>query len=193
MPVRLDISRMTGDGWALRLRFDAALRGPCMRCLEEAAPSTAVDAREVHQPGGGEDLESPYVEGEELDLRQWAHDALALALPVQVLCRPDCAGLCPTCGADLNADPGHTHGPQIDPRWAKLGELELKSGSKGPAARSDAGDDLGRGARSPRDRPHSEETAQAARASPSRTRGRRARAAAGRRARRGWPTAAPRS
>ncbi len=142
VPVVLDISRMTGNGWALRLRFDAALRGPCMRCLEDAAPSVAVDAREVHQPGGGDDLESPYVEGEELDLRQWAHDALVLALPVQVLCRPDCAGLCVECGADLNKDPDHTHGPKLDPRWAKLGELDLTSPSTGPAARSDAGDDL---------------------------------------------------
>ena len=125
VPVRLDISRMTGNGWALRVRFAAALRGPCMRCLEEAAPAVDVDAREVHQPGGGDDLESPYVTGEELDLRQWAHDAFALALPAQVLCRPDCAGLCPQCGANLNDEPGHTHGPQIDPRWAKLGELKL--------------------------------------------------------------------
>lgn len=125
VPVRLDISRMTGNGWALRLRFEAALRGPCMRCLEDAAPAIAVDAREIEQAGGGDDLESPYVEGEELDLRRWAHDAFALALPAQVLCRPDCAGLCPQCGADLNKDPEHTHGPQIDPRWAKLGELKL--------------------------------------------------------------------
>lgn len=125
VPVRLDISRMTGNGWALQLRFEAALRGPCMRCLEEAAPVIAVDAREVQQAGGGEELESPYVEGDELDLRQWAHDAFALALPAQILCRPDCAGLCPQCGADLNKDPEHTHGPQIDPRWAKLGELKL--------------------------------------------------------------------
>lgn len=124
-PVRLDVSRMTGNGWSLRLRFDAALRGPCMRCLEEAAPKVGVNAREVDQPGAGEDLDSPYIEGDELDLRRWAHDAFALALPAQVLCRPDCAGLCPRCGADLNREAGHTHEPEIDPRWAKLGELEL--------------------------------------------------------------------
>jgi len=69
----LDISRMTAGGYALRLRFDAGLVGPCMRCLEAAAPVTAVDVREVHQPGGGEELTSPYVDGEELDLRAWAH------------------------------------------------------------------------------------------------------------------------
>jgi uncharacterized protein len=125
VPARLDLSRMTGGGWALRLRFGAALRGPCMRCLQEAAPSVDVDAREVHQPGDGEDLESPYIAGDELDLQRWAHDAFALDLPAQILCRPDCAGLCPQCGADLNADPGHGHEAAIDPRWAKLDELRL--------------------------------------------------------------------
>jgi uncharacterized protein len=125
VPVTLDVSRMTGDGWALRLRFSAALRGPCMRCLEEAAHAVEVDAREVDQPGEGEELESPYVDGEELDLRRWAHDAFALALPAQVLCRPDCAGLCPRCGVNLNAEPGHAHERDPDPRWAKLGELKL--------------------------------------------------------------------
>lgn len=125
VPVRLDISRMTGGGWALRLRFSAALRGPCMRCLEQAAPEIAVDAREVDQPGEGEELKSPYVDGEELDLRRWAHDAFALALPAQVLCRPDCAGLCPRCGINLNDEPDHAHERERDPRWAKLGELKL--------------------------------------------------------------------
>src|SRR6516225_3550938 len=50
VPVRLDISRTTADGYALRLRFEAALSGPCMRCLEPAAPTFAIDAREVSQP-----------------------------------------------------------------------------------------------------------------------------------------------
>src|SRR4051794_36905598 len=67
----LDISRMTGGGYALRLRFDAGLTGPGMRCLEPAAPVTSVDAREVHQPGGGEELTSPYVHDEELDVQTW--------------------------------------------------------------------------------------------------------------------------
>jgi uncharacterized protein len=126
VPVSLDISRMTGSGYALRLRFEAALVGPCMRCLEPAAPVFSVDAREVDQPGGGEELSSPYVEAEELDLARWAHDAYVLALPSQVRCREDCAGLCPECGANLNADPEHAHEAQPDPRWAKLRELRLE-------------------------------------------------------------------
>jgi uncharacterized protein len=126
LPVVLDVSRMTGRGHSLRLRFDAALTGPCMRCLGPAVPAFEVDAREVDAPGGGDELSSPYVSGdEELDLAAWARDALALALPAQIVCRADCAGLCPTCGRDLNAEP-HEHEPEPDARWAKLRELKLE-------------------------------------------------------------------
>jgi len=126
VPVRLDISRTTGDGYALRLRFDATLTGPCMRCLEPAEPTYSVDAREVSQPGESDELDSPYVEGGVLDLRRWSRDAFALALPAKLLCRPDCAGLCPICGADLNATGSeHHHERQPDPRWAKLSELRF--------------------------------------------------------------------
>jgi uncharacterized protein len=126
VPIALDMSRTTGNGYALRIRFTATLTGPCMRCLGDAAPTFAVDAREVSQPGEGEELESPYVEDGVLDLRAWARDALALALPAQLLCREDCLGLCPTCGIDLNvAEPDHGHEQAPDPRWAKLSELRF--------------------------------------------------------------------
>jgi uncharacterized protein len=125
--VMLDISRTTGSGYALRLRFSAALTGPCMRCLSTATPEIEVDAREVSLPGEGDELESPYMRDDVLDLRDWAHDALVLALPTQVLCRADCAGLCPVCGEDLNtAGPDHAHEREPDPRWAKLSELRFK-------------------------------------------------------------------
>ena len=127
LPVKLDVSRMLGNGYALRLRFLAALVGPCMRCLKDAAPQIDVDAREVDRPGGGEELSSPYLEDETLDLAGWARDALVLALPTQVLCREDCAGLCAVCAADLNeTGPEHTHERPPDPRWAKLSELKLE-------------------------------------------------------------------
>jgi uncharacterized protein len=126
VPTTLDVSRMTGGGWSLRLRFRASFAGACMRCLEPAAPSLEVDVREVDQPGGGEELDSPYVSGDAvLDLRAWAHDALSLAMPSQLLCREDCAGLCPVCGINLNAEPGHAHEREPDRRWAKLRELRL--------------------------------------------------------------------
>jgi uncharacterized protein len=147
VPVRLDVSRTTGDGYALRLRFEASLVGPCMRCLEPASPVFTVDAREVSQPNavkahrgepaghgrarqrdeGDDELISPYVEEGVLDLRAWVRDALALALPANILCREDCAGLCPACGANLNeAGPGHQHEREPDPRWAELSKLRFE-------------------------------------------------------------------
>jgi DUF177 domain-containing protein len=122
---RLDVSHTT-TGYSLRLRFDTALEGPCMRCLEEAGHELAVDALEVDQPGGGEELDSPYLEDDQLDLRGWARDALALALPTQIVCTAECRGLCPVCGENLNdADPDHAHEREPDPRWAALRELRL--------------------------------------------------------------------
>jgi len=124
--VELDVSRMNGGGYALRLRFVAEVHGPCMRCLKDAAPTVEVDAREVDAPAGGEELDSPYVAEETLRLSDWAHDAFALALPAKVLCREDCLGLCPVCAIDLNDAPAaHGHETAPDPRWAKLRELKL--------------------------------------------------------------------
>ncbi len=123
---RLDISR-TASGHAMRLRFTSTLEGPCMRCLAESEIEIQVDAREVDQPGGGQELESPYAAAGELRLGDWAHDALALALPPRLLCRADCAGLCDVCGESLNdAAPGsHDHQRAPDPRWEKLRGLKL--------------------------------------------------------------------
>jgi len=128
VPARLDLSRHS-SGYAFRLRFPLRVEGPCMRCLEAAALEVEVDAREVAQEGtDDEELTSPYVSDDELDLGRWAHDAAILALPTQLLCREDCAGLCPICGESLNdADPeNHKHKQASDPRWAKLSELKLE-------------------------------------------------------------------
>lgn len=125
---RLDVSRPT-HGYAFRLRFPLRVEGPCMRCLGAAAVETEVDAREVDQSNTDEEeLLSPYVVDGDLDVGSWAHDAAVLALPTRILCRPDCAGLCPVCGEPLNdADPAdHRHDSGADPRWAKLDELKLE-------------------------------------------------------------------
>ena len=122
---RLDVSH-TVRGYAFRLRFGAELDGPCVRCLEAAGHAVEVDAREIDQPGGGEELSSPYFdESAELDTRAWARDALALALPTRIVCREDCAGLCSVCGENLNRSPDHAHEREPDPRWAVLRELKL--------------------------------------------------------------------
>jgi uncharacterized protein len=115
----------TVSGYALRLRFEARLEGPCMRCLEEAGQRVEVDSREVDQPGGGVDLRSPYLDGDALDVGSWARDALALTLPTQIICSEDCLGLCAVCGENLNDAPDHAHESEPDPRWAALRELKL--------------------------------------------------------------------
>ena len=122
----LDVSHTT-SGYSLRLRFDTVLDGPCVRCLEDAGRAVTVDAREVDQPGGGEELSSPYLDEDQLDVAGWARDALALALPAQIVCSDDCKGLCPVCGENLNqAGPEHRHEAEPDPRWAALRELKLE-------------------------------------------------------------------
>jgi uncharacterized protein len=121
---RLEVSR-TGSAHAFHLLLTAVLGGPCMRCLEPAEVRLEVDAREVHQPQlGDEELICPYVDGDELDLEAWAHDALLLDAPAQILCRVACAGLCPVCGESLNdADPeDHRHAGTEGP-FAGLDDL----------------------------------------------------------------------
>lgn len=123
---RLEVSR-TAAGYALRLSFDGELTGPCMRCLAAASVPVSIEAREIDQPGtDDEELRSPYVTEGELDIGAWAHDALVLAMPQRLLCRPDCAGLCAVCGESLNdvATGTHDHPSEPDPRWAKLRELQ---------------------------------------------------------------------
>jgi uncharacterized protein len=127
VPARLDVARTTGGGYSLRLRYELTLSGPCMRCLEAAKPRFTIDAREVDQPGGGDELDSPYLHGDELDVHAWARDALALELPSQIVCRDECLGICAICGENLNAaGPDHRHERAPDPRWGKLRELRLE-------------------------------------------------------------------
>ena len=119
----LTISRAS-TGTVFELRFAARLHGPCQRCLGDAVIERSISSREYHATNAdADDLRSPYVVDDRLDLSAWARDALALALPDQILCREDCAGLCPVCGADLNVD-FHEHEEEVvDPRWAALEQL----------------------------------------------------------------------
>ena len=124
VPVDLAIARAT-SGDVFRARFRARLHGPCMRCLSDAVLDVDVDAREYQasDDDAAEELRTEYVVDGRLELSTWARDAIALALPDQILCRPDCAGLCAVCGKNLNAEP-HEHADEpTDPRWAALGEL----------------------------------------------------------------------
>ena len=119
----LTISRAS-TGTLFELRFATRLHGPCQRCLGDAVIERTISAREYQATNADDDdLRTPYVVDDRLDLSAWARDALALALPNQILCREDCAGLCPGCGADLNVEPHEHEEEVVDPRWAALEEL----------------------------------------------------------------------
>ena len=112
-------------GSVFELRFVARLHGPCFRCLDDAVLDLPIDAREYQatSPGEAEELRTPYVVENHLDLGAWSRDMVALALPDKILCRPDCAGLCPVCGKNLNDEPHEHEVQQSDSRWAALEQL----------------------------------------------------------------------
>jgi uncharacterized protein len=123
----LVINRVT-SGTVFELHFRGRLHGPCYRCLKDAVLDLAIHAREYQatSPGEADELKTPYVAENQLKLSHWARDAIASELPQQILCRPDCAGLCPMCGEDLNENPHEHEDERLDPRWAALEELKEK-------------------------------------------------------------------
>jgi len=124
VPAALAVTQ-AATGRVFELRFTGRLHGPCYRCLSDAVVQLEVHGREYQatSPGDSDELRTPYLDQNRLSLGTWARDALVLALPDKILCREGCAGLCPVCGRDLNAEP-HSHaGPEPDSRWAALAEL----------------------------------------------------------------------
>jgi uncharacterized protein len=124
VPAELAITRAS-TGTLFQLKFATRLHGPCYRCLGDAVLEIAIDAREYQatNPQESDELRTPYLEDDNLNLTAWSHDAVALALPDKILCRPDCAGLCPVCGKNLNDEP-HVHDEEeTDSRWAALEAL----------------------------------------------------------------------
>ena len=124
LPAELLVQRaVSGD--VFRLRFTTRLEGPCMRCLSPGGVDIDVHAQEYEasDPSAGEEVHSEYVADGELDVDAWARDVVALTVPDQILCRPDCAGLCPVCGKDLNVEPHEHSDVAADPRWAALEAL----------------------------------------------------------------------
>jgi uncharacterized protein len=123
VPAQLSVTRAS-TGTVFELGFRARLHGPCYRCLDDAVLDLPLHLREYEATNADSDeLRTPYVTDDKLDLSAWARDAVVLALPDQILCRDDCAGLCALCGKDLNAEPHSHDDEQPDSRWAALAEL----------------------------------------------------------------------
>src|SRR5262249_55282672 len=119
----LAITRAT-SGTVFLLEFSTRLHGPCYRCLGDAVLEVPIRAREYQAESPDDDeLTPPSLHEPLLDVSSWARDAVALALPDKILCRPDCAGLCPECGKNLNDEPHEHEEVTVDPRWAALEAL----------------------------------------------------------------------
>lgn len=120
----------------LELRFEAVMdgvlvtgtasahaSGECVRCLEPIEDDITIDFQELYLFEDATEEEYA-LEDDLLDLEPLVREATVVTLPHDPWCGPECPGLCPECGARLADDPEHTHGPQIDPRWSALQQLE---------------------------------------------------------------------
>lgn len=113
------------DGLLVRGTVAVPVRLACPRCLRERDDEVRADIVEVFG-SDDDDGEVGYdIVDATIDIDTLIRDAVAAAVPLQPLCRPDCAGLCPTCGADRNVAPCDGHPDQHDARWGPLADLQL--------------------------------------------------------------------
>jgi uncharacterized protein len=153
-PVHIDAElESVVEGLLVTGKVRATVRLRCVRCLRGFDHELEVDVRELFalHPREEEDEGYTVLPDDRLPLDTMVRDALVLAFPSFPLCRPDCAGLCPRCGADRNSDgfarrqdnrPDHRTGSSgfgdartrltdcghgapgaTDPRWAALAGL----------------------------------------------------------------------
>lgn len=130
----------------------APLAGECVRCLEPLTDEVEAEFQEMfaypeadafggtRRDAADEDgaAEEEYVlRGDLFDLEPVLRDAIVLSLPLRPVCREDCPGLCPDCGAPLAGDPGHHHDDAVDIRWAALRDLAVDEPHKPPRASGD--------------------------------------------------------
>lgn len=126
-PVELDLRlEAVVEGVLITGTASAQLVGECVRCLTEVTDDVEVDVQELftYAESEADDEEASHLDGELADLEPVLRDAIVLDLPFQPVCRPDCRGLCPECGRDLNTVEEHAHGGGADPRWAALAQFE---------------------------------------------------------------------
>ncbi|MVA77125.1 DUF177 domain-containing protein [Auraticoccus sp. F435] len=131
-PVSLDLRlESAGDGVLVTGTVEVTVAGECARCLTAISERSELELMELflYPEREPDDEEASRLEGDLLDLEPLLRDTVVLDLPFTPLCREDCAGLCPLCGQDLNADPEHDHGEQTDSRWGALAGWQDTTGT----------------------------------------------------------------
>ena len=139
-PARLALRALPGErGVGLSGRVEAAARVECSRCLEPCVAPVAVDFAltvvfDAAEFGAADHRMDPadadllYAAEGRLDLGELVREQVLLALPLKPVCRADCAGLCPTCGANRNRIECACRKTQVDPRFAPLAAWRERRG-----------------------------------------------------------------
>ena len=118
----------------LRGKLTASLELQCARCVEPVAQNVARSFELLYRPLGADagrdelsvtaaEAEIGYYQGDGVMLEDVLREQVLLALPLKVTCRPDCKGLCPQCGSNLNLEQCSCDLSREDPRWSALKEL----------------------------------------------------------------------
>ena len=124
-------------GVELEARLTATLRLDCSRCLDPfdsvmetefylVVVSRAVEFGAAEQRLELDDATLFYADRGKVDLREIAREQIHLNLPLKPVCKADCAGLCPTCGANRNRIECPCRPEELDPRLAPLLDLKLR-------------------------------------------------------------------
>lgn len=124
----------TGTGFRLRGILTARTAQPCDRCLADVELPMSIDFDLLYIPADpspgrsgeieidSEDLGISICHNDEIDLDEMVLEQLELSIPLQVLCREDCRGLCAQCGVDRNLESCQC-APPADPRWEGIGAI----------------------------------------------------------------------
>ena len=121
----------------LRGRFAGNFQVPCARCIEPVEIPLAADIDLIFRPLGADadvpersitasETEIGYYQKDSLLLEDVLREQVLLSLPVRTLCKPDCKGLCPRCGANRNLQPCSCDEGPSDPRWEALTDLRSR-------------------------------------------------------------------
>ena len=125
VPVVVDaLLEWVSDGLLVTGTVEGAWEGLCRRCLTPVPGTLRAEVQELFESRPADD-DAYRLGHDSVDLEPLAREALVLDLPLAPLCREDCRGLCPTCGADLNQGACDCPPVEVDSRWAALDVLRL--------------------------------------------------------------------
>ncbi len=115
----------TGEGFLVEAELSFSYEANCSRCLEPIRTTQNLQIKEEFIPDHSQVEEDSVFtfQGDTIDLTKCINEQVILALPMKILCRADCRGICPVCGGNLNQRQCECKVQEIDPRLEKLRSL----------------------------------------------------------------------